>query len=296
MAQSNAHVPLPPNPNPSVPKLKAPPESWDMHFHVFGPPQEFPYAEARRYTPPAAPIEHWFEMSKAIGLKNGLLVTPNIHDIDPTVTLMAIEKSDGRLRGVIRADSGLTLERARNLKTAGIRGLRFPFANFVGRSFDVAQLEANVKIIEMMSWFAEFQIDGEGLEKHAELIGRLPVTVMIDVFGGVEPKNGLHQPAFKTLLDLVRRNNVWVKLTCADRFMLEGTSYEDVVAMSRAVIEAAPDRIIWGTDWPHAYVYRARDVPDDGKLLDMLLDFAPDEAIRNNILTRNPRRILGIRD
>lgn len=294
MTSSNAQVPLPPNPNPSLPRYKAPAGSWDMHFHVFGPPQEFPYAENRRYTPPAAPIEHWFEMSEAIGITNGLLVTPNIHDVDPAVTIKAIEKSDGRLRGVIRADSRLTIERARELEAAGIRGLRFPFASFVGRSFDVAQLEANTKIIENVAWFAEFQIDGEGLERHAELIAKLPVTVMIDVFGGVQPKNGLQHPAFRTLLDLLGKDNVWLKLTCPDRFMLEGTAYEDIVAMSRAVIAKAPDRIVWGTDWPHAYVYKARQVPDDGKLLDMLLDFAPDETTRDNILTRNPRRILGI--
>ncbi len=266
-----------------------------MHFHVFGPPHCFPYAETRRYSPPAAPIEHWFAMSAAIGISNGLLVTPNIHDLDPAVTLDAIAKSDGRLRGVIRADNNLTAERLRTLHAGGIRGLRFPFAKFVGRSFNVEQMQANVALIESFGWFAEFQLDDDALERHVDLIAKLQLPVMIDVFGGIEPSNGVDQPLFRTLLDLLGRDNVWLKLTCADRQMNEATRYEDIVAMSRAVIQKAPDRIIWGTDWPHAYIYKAGMMPNDADLLDMLLDFAPDETQRNNILVRNPRRLLGVK-
>ena len=294
MSESNLIVPFPPNPNPGRPKLIAPPGSWDMHFHVFGPPDQYPYAEARRYTPPAAPIEHWFETAGAIGLTNGLLVTPSVHDLDPQVTLDAIAKSDGRLKGVIRADNSLTPEKIRSLHQGGIRGLRFPFAKHVRRSFDVDKMHASINLISPLSWFGEFQIDGDGLEQYAELIGGLPITVVIDEFGGVEPKNGPDQPAFRTLLDLVARPNVWLKLTCADRHVRDGARYEDVVAMARAVIAKAPKRVIWGTDWPHAYIYKARMMPDDADLLDMLLDFAPDEAVRHDILVGNPRRLLGL--
>jgi predicted TIM-barrel fold metal-dependent hydrolase len=294
MNASNLMVPLPPNPNPGQPKLVAPPGSWDMHFHVFGPPNLFPYAEARRYTPPTAPIEHWFEMASAIGISNGLLVTPSVHDLDPAVTLDAIRKSEGRLRGVIRANNELTPEEVKRLHDGGIRGLRFPFAAVVRRTFDEKQVRHNVARIEAASWFAEFQIDGNALEQHAELIAGVPVPVMIDEFGGVQPKHGLDQPSFRILLDLLARKNIWLKLTCADRFLREGTRYEDIVAMSRAVIAKAPERIIWGTDWPHAYIYKARMMPDDAELLDMLLDFAPDEKIRSQILVDNPRRLLNL--
>ena len=137
----------------------------------------------------------------------------------------------------------------------------------------------------------EFQIDGDSLEVHADLIGNVPLPTVIDEFAGISPGKGLDQPAFRTLLDLLGKPNVWLKLICADRYLARGTPYADVVAMSRAVIAKAPDRIIWGTDWPHAYVFEPNAMPDDGDLLDMLFDFAPDETVRNNILSRNPARL-----
>jgi predicted TIM-barrel fold metal-dependent hydrolase len=291
-----SEVPFPPNPNPGRPKFATPQGSWDTHFHVFGPPHRYPYAETRRYSPPAAPIEHWLEIAAAIGISRGIVVTPNVHDLDPTVTLDAIAKADGRLHGVIRADRDLTPERVRVLHAGGIRGLRFPFAKFVGRAFDASQVYNNVHLIEPLGWFAEFQIDDDELERHAELIGGLQVTVVIDQFGGIDPSRGVDQTAFRTLLDLLGHDNIWLKLICPDRYLNAGVKYQDIVAMSQAAIRKAPDRMIWGTDWPHPYIYKARMMPDDAALLDMLADFAPDQAEREDILVRNPCRLLRIKE
>jgi predicted TIM-barrel fold metal-dependent hydrolase len=285
-------IPFPPDPNPKKPRMQVPPGSWDTHFHIFGPPDRFPYAEARRYTPPTAPIEHWLSMSAAIGIERGFLVTPSVHDLDPAVTLDAIARAEGRIRGMVRADSTMTKDDVRRLHAQGIRGLRFPFSKVVRRAFDEREFHANIALIESQGWVVEFQIDGDGLQQHAELIGNVPLPTIIDEFAGIQPRDGLDQPAFRTLLDLVAKPNVYLKLICADRYLSEGTSYEDVVAMSRAVIATAPDRVIWGTDWPHAYVFAANGMPNDGDLIDMLLDFAPDEAVRKKILVDNPKRLL----
>ncbi len=289
---THADVPFPPNPNPSKPKLKAPPGSWDTHFHVFGPPDRFPYAESRRYTPPAAPIEHWMKISRAIGIDRGFVVTPNIHDLDPTVTLDAIERSEGRIRGMIRADSKLTTDDMRKLHGRGIRGLRFPFAKFVARTFDVDVFRTNIARMEPLKWVAEFQIDDEGLVRYADEIGKVPLPVIIDQFAGLQPKDGLDTPGFRILLDLMGRPNVYLKMICPDRYLADGNSFAEITAMAKAVIAKAPDRVVWGSDWPHAYVFEPNQMPDDGWLLDCLLDFAPDEAVRRKILVDNPTRLL----
>jgi predicted TIM-barrel fold metal-dependent hydrolase len=285
-------IPFPPDPNPHKPRMTVPPGSWDTHFHIFGPPNRFPYAESRRYTPPTAPIEHWLSVSSAIGIERGFVVTPSVHDLDPAVTLDAIARSEGRIRGMIRANSGLTSSDIKRLHAGGIRGLRFPFAKAVRRAFDADEFHANIARIEAANWVVEFQIDGDSLEVHADLIGTVPLPTIIDEFAGIQPKDGLDQPAFRTLLDLLAKPNVYLKLICPDRFLYQGQRFDDVVAMARAVIAKAPDRIIWGSDWPHSYVFEANAMPNDGDLIDMLLDFAPDEKLRNKILVDNPKRLL----
>jgi predicted TIM-barrel fold metal-dependent hydrolase len=291
MTTTPRDIPFPPDPNPHQPRFTVPPGSWDSHFHIFGPPDRFPYAERRLFTPPAAPIEHWLSVSSAIGIERGCVVTPGIHDMDPAVTLDAIARSEGRVCGFIRTDANLTESDVRRLHGGGIRGMRFPFAKATGRTFDENAFHVNIARIEATGWIAEFQIDGNSLEQHAELIGNVPLPTMIDQFAGIAPAGGVDQPAFRTLLDLLSKPNVYLKLMCADRQLCDGERYEDIVAMSRAVIAKAPDRIIWGSDWPHAYVFQANAVPNDGDLISMLLDFAPDEGIRNKILVDNPTRL-----
>src|ERR1700722_5424664 len=121
-------IPFPPDPNPRKPRMTVPPGSWDTHFHIFGPPNLFPDAESRRYSPPTAPIEHGLSGSSAIGIERGFVVTPSVHDLDPAVTLDAIGRSEGRIRGMIRANANLTASDIKRLHEGGIRGLRFPFA------------------------------------------------------------------------------------------------------------------------------------------------------------------------
>jgi predicted TIM-barrel fold metal-dependent hydrolase len=291
MLTTPVDIPFPPDPNPKKPTLVVPPGSWDSHFHIFGPPDRFPYAESRRYTPPTAPIDHWLRISTAIGIERGFVVTPSVHDLDPAVTLDAIARSEGRILGMVRANASMTDGEIKRLHAGGIRGLRFPFAKFVRRAFDEQAFHANIARIESTAWVVEFQIDSDGLEEHSDLIGNVPLPTIIDEFAGIDPGAGLDQPAFRTLLDLLAKPNMHLKLICPDRHLERGGRYDDFVAMARAVIAQAPDRVIWGSDWPHAYVFEANHMPNDGDLIDMLADFAPDETVRNKILVDNPKRL-----
>ncbi len=277
MQTPGVDFPFPPDPNPRKPRLHVPAGSWDSHFHVYG--------------TAAAPVEHWLRVSAALGIERGVVVMPGMHGTDPAVTLDAIARSGGRIRGMIRADANLTASDVARLHTAGIRGLRFPFARALGRDFNEDVVHANVACIAAAGWFVEFQIDGDMLDVHADLIANLPMPTLIDAFAGIEPNAGLDQPAFRTLLDVMDRPNLYLKHTGADRLLHEGQRFDAIVAMTRALIERAPDRVVWGSDWPHSYVFEAGRVPNDGDLIDLLLDFAPDPAVRRKILVDNPRRL-----
>ncbi len=284
-------VPFPPDPNPRVPKLKAPPGSWDTHFHVYGPPERFPYAGKRAYTPPAAPVEHYLKINSALGLERGVIIQPSVHGTDTRVTVDAVAKSDGRLVGMIRVDPDLTVERVRELHAAGIRSLRFPVAREHGNAFNPALFNKIVPIIETKSWVVDMQINDDVIIENADMIRKVPLPVIIDTWGRVDPMKGFDQPGLLTILDLICESNVYLKIHGANRYLGRGVPFEKLVALARHLIAKAPDKILWGTDWPHSFVFEPRQMPNDGDLLDMLLDFAPDEADRKKILVDNPKRL-----
>ncbi len=286
-------VNFPPDPNPKPLRFQPPPGTCDTHFHVFGPPHAFPYVEERLYTPPAAPIEHWLLVSLAVGIERGILVQPNVHGFPTDVTVDAIEKSDGRLRGMIRADPNLTFETAKVLNDKGIRGIRFNFAGHLGGTMDTALYERIVGVVAPLGWVIDLHIDADRLVENAEMIRSTQAPVLIDHFGRIDGKLGTNQPGFRTLYDLLGENHVWVKVSGADRLIALGASYEQVVPLARALIERAPDRVVWGTDWPHSNVFEPGKVPNDGDLMNMMMDFAPDDAQRNKVLAENPAKLFG---
>ena len=284
-------VPFPPDPNPNAPNFTVPSGSWDTHFHLYGPPERFPYAETRLFTPPAAPFEHWQRISAAIGIARGVTVTPGVHGHNNDVTLDAVERSEGTVRGVIRANAALSAQDVAALHRRGVRGVRFTFAEHLGQMFDMKLLETSLALVEPCGWVMQFLIDGDAIERRADAIGALPLPVVLDSYAGISAGRGLDQPAVRTLFDLLARPNIYLKMMCADRDLHAGERYENIVALSRAIIAHAPDRVIWGSDWPHSYLYEANRVPNDGDLLSMLSDFAPEESVRKKILVDNPARV-----
>jgi predicted TIM-barrel fold metal-dependent hydrolase len=290
---SKLRVNFPPDPNPRPLKLHPPAGTCDTHFHVFGPPHRFPFIEERLYTPPAAPIEHWLQIADKVGIERGILVQPNVHGFITDVTVDAIERSDGRLRGMIRADPNLTSDDVRRLHARGVRGIRFNFARHLRGKFDPAHFEKLVATVASQGWAVDLHIDPELIVERAETIRRAPANIVIDHFGRVDGTKGVDQLGFKTLLDLFGEKHVWIKISGADRLMARGCRYEEIVPLARALIAKAPDRVIWGTDWPHSNIFEPGKTPNDGDLMNMMLDFAPDEATRNGVLADNPARLFG---
>ena len=290
---SKLKVPFPPDPNPKPVRFAVPAGACDTHFHIFGPPEVFPYVDSRLYTPPAAPVEHYFSMAKRIGLERGIFVAPAVHGFEMAVMHDALAKAGGRLLGMIRANGKLSEADHRALHAQGVRGIRFNFVRQLGGEFDAAGMERVIARLGSLPWAVDFHIEAHLIEANAELLRRIDKNVVIDHFGLVDSRKGLDQGPFRALLDLVALPHIWVKVSGADRRLYAGERYEDIVALAKALIARAPDRIIWGSDWPHAYVYEAGRQINDGDLIGFLADYAPDEATRRKILVDNPARLFG---
>ena len=283
-------VNFPPDPNPHKPRLQAPPGSWDTHFHVWA-PHLFPYADKRRYTPPAAPVEHYLKMARAIGLERGVLVQPSVHADRTELVLDAIVKSEGRLRGMIIAKPGLTRDDIARLHDGGVRGVRFASRKHHGNRFDRDLFDRTAELVAPFRWILDLQIDDETILETADMIRAATLPTIIDTMGHIDARKGLDQPALATLLELIGGPSTFVKLHGANRFLAWGVPYEQIVAVARAMVARAPHHILWGTDWPHSEVFEPNEMPNDGDLIDMLLDYAPDAAIRKKILVDNPKTL-----
>jgi 2-pyrone-4,6-dicarboxylate lactonase len=284
-------VPFPPDPNPRKPRFAVPPGTCDTHFHIMGPPQVFPFVESRLYTPPAAPVEHYLSMAKAIGMERGVVVVPAVHGFENAVMHDAISKAGGKLRGMVRANPDATEADNKRLHAQGVRGIRFNLRPELEGVFDKDEMLRIVQRIRNLPWSVCLHIEADLVVEQAEMIRRLDMPVIIDHFAQIDSRDGFDTPAFRTMLDLMGEKHVWMKAAGTDRRILAGEPYDGVVKLARAFIAKAPDRVIWGTDWPHAYVYQAGKMINDGELISFVADFAPDEATRKKILVDNPARL-----
>lgn len=286
---------LGPRPARSRPAWRLPPGAWDTHFHVLGPQERFPYAPARKYTPPDAPLEEALRLHDSLGIARGLVVHANTHGFDNRVDLDAVARSGGRYLAVVRLDASATEASCKALHAAGARGVRFAFNPQHGGTLDRATFDRVLKCIEPLGWFVELHFEGSALPELRRWLEGIPARLVIDHFGRIDARLGVDQEPFRVLCDLARRENVWIKISGADRISDAGHPYADVVPFARRLVEVAADRLIWGSDWPHTGVFDSGRMPDDGMLLEALAAFVPDEALRNGILVNNALRLLGLR-
>lgn len=290
---------LPPDPNPRPPRWKLPPGACDTHFHIFGPPNVFPYSPKRRYEPPAAPFEHFMAMCKIVGLSRGVVVLPTAHGTDAATVVDAIQRSNGTMLGVTNFDQQTPDAELDRLNELGVRGARFSLMS--DRAGATDDIEHAIRRLRRLGWSLDLHIEPEHFVAQEKFIRNIPVPVVIDHMARVNPRNGLDQPAFRLLLDLLKDDRFWVKVSCADKLSADPRAhlpdgslpFRDIVPFARAVIAAAPDRVLWGSDWPHGNTFDPGRVPNEGDLLDLLGEFAPDETARRKILVDNPARLYG---
>ncbi|MGH6954411.1 MAG: amidohydrolase family protein [Alphaproteobacteria bacterium] len=266
-----------------------PPGACDCHFHVFGPTVRFPYAEERSFTPPEAPVEAYRALMGRLGLERAVIVQPSVYATDNRCTLDAIARLEPVCRGVAVVSGGESERELRRLHDAGVRGVRFNLLYKGGPSLDALESVANR--IKAFGWHVQLLVDGRDLPEIRPRLAALPVDIVVDHLGHMPASCGVDHPGFRTLLALLGDGRSWVKLSGAYRISERGPPYADAAPFARALIAAAPERLVWGTDWPHP----AFDgpAPDDAVLLDLVRRWAGDAARFRKILVDNPARLYG---
>ena len=301
MTKAPLRVTLPPDPNTRAPKWKLPPGACDTHAHVFGPPDVFPYAETRKYTPPAAPIEHYMNVMEITGLSRVVFATPTAHGYDNSGIIDAMAKLKAKYgdcaRGIANIDESYDDAALDKLHEAGFRGARFHLMD--DRPGSQEFLDAHIPVLMKRNWILDLHVDPKDLLHHEGYIRALPTVTIIDHMGRCRGADGIGQPGFQLLLDLLKSDKIWVKICSLNKVSkmhrgeVQGLPYMDMVPLAKAVIAAAPDRVLWGTDWPHSNVLKPGGIPNEGDLLDLLLEMMPDEATRHRVLVENPARLFG---
>jgi 2-pyrone-4,6-dicarboxylate lactonase len=273
------------------PTYKAPPNACDAHCHIFGPGHRYPYAPDRSYTPPDAPLEAFRALQKTLGLERAVLVNASCHGTDNTVILDAIAQSGGRYRGVANVDESITDAELERLQAGGIRGIRFNFVQHLGGTPDLDEFDRLVHRVAPLGWHVVLHFDAKDLLEFDGLLRKLPVPFIIDHMGRVPTRDGLEQEPFRILLNALRLDNAWVKICGAERISSAGPPFTDAVPFAQAILKAAPERTLWGTDWPHPNI--KKHMPNDGDLVDLIPLFMPDEALQHTVLVDNPQRLYG---
>lgn len=285
----------PPNRDSHPPtRFSPPPGACDAHCHVFGPADRFPFAPNRTYTPPDSGYEELIELQDRLGLSRAVLVQASCHGTDNSAMIDALERGEGRFAGVAMIDDSHDEDDLDSMHAAGVRGIRFNFVGHLGGSPDIDMFWRLVERAAPRGWHLELHFDAEDLPGQRDLLSDLPIPFIVDHMARVRAERGLDQLPFMTLLEILSGNeNAWVKISGAERITRGPPPYDDVVPFGRALIDTAPRRVLWGTDWPHPNVGQ---MPDDGDLVDLLFDFAPDEETRNRILVENPKRLYDFSD
>jgi 2-pyrone-4,6-dicarboxylate lactonase len=278
----------PPDPNPVKPRYVPPPGACDAHCHVFGPAHKFPYAADRAYTPPDAPVEQLRKLHAHLGIGRAVIVHASCHGTDMRVTLDAIASSKGSYRGVAVVGKNVTDAELARLDAGGIRGVRFNFVAHLGGAPDLGLFDRMLGRVVELGWHVVLHLDAEDILTYADRIKRIRVPFVIDHMGRVKAEGGLQQKPFRMLLELMRNELAWVKVCGAERVSSAGKPFHDAIPFAAALIDTAPDRILWGTDWPHPNV---KLMPNDGKIVDLFAACCSDEALRRKILVDNPTRL-----
>lgn len=289
-------APCPPPREPTQPIVPTPPNACDTHCHVFGPASQFPYADERSYTPPEAPLAKYLAVLDTLGMSRGALVQGSAHGRDNSAVLDALERHPERLRGVAVAPADTPPTELRRWHSVGVRGLRFNHYFRDGQlhyrggvPLDAARTLGSV--MKDLGWHAQLWIDVKDLPDTIPILKEIGLPVVIDHMGRTDARLGTSAPGFQGLLRLLGEGGCWVKLSGAHRVGRAAPDYPDARAFHEALVSGNPDRLVWGSDWPHPRM--EGEMPDAGHLLDLFNAWTPDAAVRKRILVDNPARLYG---
>ena len=284
--------------HPEKPRFRPPPGAVDAHCHVFGPGDEFSFAEERKYTPCDAGKAELFALRDHLGFSRNVVVQATCHGADNRAMADACRSSGGKARGVATVRRSVTDRELENLHEAGVRGVRF---NFLKRLVDFTPKDELVEIahrVEALGWHVVVYFEAEDLPELWSFFSELPTTLVVDHMGRPDLAKPLEGPEFALFLRLLSEHeNVWTKVSCPERLSRSGppalrgerSPYRDVVPFACHVVERFPERVLWGTDWPHPNLKGY--MPDDGLLVDFIPHIAPTRELQQKLLVSNPMRL-----
>ncbi|MES2536653.1 MAG: amidohydrolase family protein [Pseudomonadota bacterium] len=282
---------IPFHPNPSKPAFKLPAGAVDAHCHVFGPGDVFPYAPERKYTPCDASKDQLFALRDLLGFDKNVIVQATCHGTDNRALVDALVHSNDKARGVASVNRNVTDAELQAMHAAGVRGTRF---NFVRRLVDFTPREVLFEIanrIAPLGWHVVVYFEAKDLPELWDFFTTLPTTVVVDHMGRPDVSQPVDGPEFELFMKLMREHpNVWSKVSCPER--LSNTAphdFSDVVPFAKRLVETFPDRVLWGTDWPHPNLKKY--MPDDGKLVDFIPQIATTPELQRKLLVDNPTRL-----
>ena len=279
------------HPNPSRPTFRVPAGAVDAHCHVFGPAARFPYAPERKYTPCDASKDQLFALRDFLGFERNVIVQATCHGTDNRALVDALQHSGGRARGVATVSRDVTDAELRAMHEAGVRGTRF---NFVRRLVDFTPREVLSEIahrIAPLGWHVVIYFEAQDLPELWDFFTALPTTVVVDHMGRPDVSKPVDGPEFALFMRMLAEHpNIWSKVSCPERLSKSGPPrYDDVVPFARRIVETFPDRVLWGTDWPHPNM--KSHMPDDGLLVDYVQRIAVTPELQRKLLVDNPMRL-----
>ncbi len=280
------------DPNPRVPSVTLPPLACDSQFHVFGPPEIYPVRPGAAYEMPTATIAAAMKMHRTLGLQRGVIVQPTTYGADHQATLDGVAAAGPNYRGCANAAVFENADDAalEKLHAGGIRGARFSRQS-LGIALTPQAFDRAIARIRELGWYAKVQPEPAGFAEQAVLYENLDLPVLIDHMGRPDPAAGADDSSLKKVLELLARGNFWVMLSLAEKISRTGKPWDDVIPIMRALIEAAPDRVIWASDWPHPV--STSQPPNEADLVDLLYRATDSDEERHRILVDNPATLFG---
>ncbi len=282
--------------------FEIPEHACDCHTHIFGDPKQFPFWEGRSYTPEMALPSEMAALHRALHMERVVIVQPSIYGTDNSSTLYGMRARGTAARGVAVIDDKTTAADLEAMQRAGMRGIRINLTNNGQNDVGLARRKFTDAVgqIRDMKWHIQMYTNMEVVAGISQLVQSSPVPVVFDHFGGAEAAKGMQQEGFAELLALVHLGKAWVKISGAYRASAKAPNYADVTPLAKALIAANPERIVWGSDWPHPgpAVGKPTDPAplqkiDDGQVLNLLPVWVPDAEVRKKILVDNPARLYG---
>jgi 2-pyrone-4,6-dicarboxylate lactonase len=282
---------VPPDPQPRKPRFAVPAQACDSHAHVFGPVERYRLSPKRGYDPaPAGPADYR-RLLDGLGLGRGVVTQPSVYGTDNAALLDALAADPQRLRGVAAVAADVSDAELERLDAAGVRGIRINLVDPGGNPFDsFAGIERIAARIHPLGWHIEFLVHVHEFEDLPRRFGGLGVDVVVAHLGYTRTSLGIDHPGYRSFLSFLAEGRCWMKLSGPYRVSSEERPpYADTAPFARKLVETRPDRMLWGSDWPH--VWLKVPMPNDGDLLNLLADWVPDEATREKILVDNPTRL-----